>query len=320
MCSCGSHVPSPPPESRWRCPQSLPRPGRRGPGRRARAPHDGTHLAGTADGAIDARATVFIIRNHSGKCLEIENSSKRNGARAQQWTRNGQAGAKWKPGTLGGNRAEIINVRSGKCLEIENSSKRNGARAQQWTCDGQTAPSGASSRPAVTGCTSSMPVAASAWRSRTLQAQRCAGPAVDLQQPGRTGCGPDRSDLSESGAPSGARTPNPPGVRPPNPSTRSAHPCHPLLLGGAGNRAARPRPSSSGGRPRDRTRPGAPAILDVNALFARLSWFRGGISHSFGQRSREGGAVGTEQPGNPRVLAASQSRHRPRAGGPADRE
>ncbi|UFR06905.1 RICIN domain-containing protein [Streptomyces sp. Go40/10] len=96
----------------------------------------GAQLAGTAHGAIDARAAV-ILRNHSGKCLEIANSSKRNGARAQQWTCNGQAGAKWKLRSLGGGRAEIINARSGKCLEIENSSKRNGARAQQWTCNGQ---------------------------------------------------------------------------------------------------------------------------------------------------------------------------------------
>ncbi|MGW7786453.1 RICIN domain-containing protein [Streptomyces tricolor] len=100
-------------------------------------PMTGTHLAGTADGAIDARATVFIIRNHSGKCLEIENSSKRNGARAQQWTCNGQDGAKWRFVETSGDRLYIVNARSGKCLEIENSSRRNGARAQQWTCNSQ---------------------------------------------------------------------------------------------------------------------------------------------------------------------------------------
>ncbi|TQE19226.1 hypothetical protein Sipo8835_39790 [Streptomyces ipomoeae] len=44
--------------------------------------------------AAKAAAAAFV-NAHSGKCLEIENSSKRNGARAQQWTCKGQAGSKW---------------------------------------------------------------------------------------------------------------------------------------------------------------------------------------------------------------------------------
>lgn len=36
-----------------------------------------------------------FVNANSGKCLEIANSSKSNGARAQQWTCKGQAGAKW---------------------------------------------------------------------------------------------------------------------------------------------------------------------------------------------------------------------------------
>ncbi|MFD9378475.1 RICIN domain-containing protein [Streptomyces sp. NPDC059999] len=76
------------------------------------------------------------IRNvNSGKCLEIVNSSKDNGAVAQQWTCGAQAGAKWeyRPTATAG-LYQIVNVNSGKCLEIVNSSKENGARAQQYTC------------------------------------------------------------------------------------------------------------------------------------------------------------------------------------------
>ncbi|MFF3430276.1 RICIN domain-containing protein [Streptomyces sp. NPDC002602] len=76
------------------------------------------------------------IRNvNSGKCLEIVNSSKDNGALAQQWACGAQAGAKWefRPTATAGV-YQIVNVNSGKCLEIVNSSKDNGARAQQYTC------------------------------------------------------------------------------------------------------------------------------------------------------------------------------------------
>ncbi|MEV7730451.1 RICIN domain-containing protein [Streptomyces sp. NPDC087917] len=76
------------------------------------------------------------IRNvNSGKCLEITNSSKDNGALAQQWTCGSQGGAQWeyRPTATAGV-YQIVNVSSGKCLEITNSSKDNGARAQQYTC------------------------------------------------------------------------------------------------------------------------------------------------------------------------------------------
>ncbi|MEV4738635.1 RICIN domain-containing protein [Streptomyces sp. NPDC049555] len=69
----------------------------------------------------------------SGKCLEIENSSVENGARAQQWSCNGQPGAGWLVKPDGGD-YRIINANSGKCLEIENSRTDNGAPAQQWDC------------------------------------------------------------------------------------------------------------------------------------------------------------------------------------------
>ncbi|MGW7103860.1 RICIN domain-containing protein [Streptomyces sp. NPDC054838] len=80
-------------------------------------------------------ATGQIHNANSDKCLEITNSSKDNGAPAQQWTCGAQAGANWEfratgtPGVY-----QIVNVNSGKCLEIASSSKDNGAPAQQWTC------------------------------------------------------------------------------------------------------------------------------------------------------------------------------------------
>ncbi|WP_405425250.1 RICIN domain-containing protein [Streptomyces erythrochromogenes] len=92
---------------------------------------------GTADLAVQAAPAIGYIYNQSGKCLEIENSSKSNGARAQQWDCKGQGGSKWGMADAGGGTYYLVNAHSGKCLEIENSSTANGARAQQWDCKGQ---------------------------------------------------------------------------------------------------------------------------------------------------------------------------------------
>ncbi|MFF4734463.1 RICIN domain-containing protein [Streptomyces sp. NPDC001262] len=78
-----------------------------------------------------------LLINSSKKCLEIENSSEDNGARAQQWDCNGQPGADWlvQP-TDDGQYVNIVNANSGKCLEIVNSRTDNGAPAQQYDCVG----------------------------------------------------------------------------------------------------------------------------------------------------------------------------------------
>lgn len=70
------------------------------------------------------------------KCLEIENSSTSNGARAQIWNCNGQAGALWRFNRNSDGSYYLVNNKSGKCLEIADSRTDNGAPAQQWTCAG----------------------------------------------------------------------------------------------------------------------------------------------------------------------------------------
>ncbi|MFD5438566.1 RICIN domain-containing protein [Kitasatospora sp. NPDC127067] len=95
-----------------------------------------TALAGLGKGVSADLSGTFVIRNSSGKCLEITNSSTANGADAQQWDCKGQAGSKWRLKIVG-NYFQVVNAHSNKCLEITDSSTRNGARAQQWTCNDQ---------------------------------------------------------------------------------------------------------------------------------------------------------------------------------------
>lgn len=79
-------------------------------------------------------AGTTIKNDRSGKCLEVEGSGSRNGARVQQWECKGQAGADWAWRAVGGDFVQIVNLNSGKCLEIADSRRENGAPAQLWSC------------------------------------------------------------------------------------------------------------------------------------------------------------------------------------------
>lgn len=84
-------------------------------------------------GISHADADTALQNVRTKKCLEIENSSGSNGARAQQWSCNGQAGARWEFEDVGGGYFQLVND-SGKCLEVADSRTDNGAPVQQWSC------------------------------------------------------------------------------------------------------------------------------------------------------------------------------------------
>ncbi|WP_179082404.1 RICIN domain-containing protein [Streptomyces rectiverticillatus] len=93
--------------------------------------------AGTGQAAADDGSTL-LVTTQGAICLEIENSSKSNGALAQQWSCKGQPGAEWKFVEVSGSGDDtlyqLVNVNSGKCLEIADSRTDYGAPIQQWTC------------------------------------------------------------------------------------------------------------------------------------------------------------------------------------------
>lgn len=81
--------------------------------------------------------SAYWIRNvNSGKCLEIENGWKHNGAPAQQWTCTpGVAAQLWRTGGISYTSIpgkSLYNLGTQHWLEVENSSSSNGARVQQW--------------------------------------------------------------------------------------------------------------------------------------------------------------------------------------------
>lgn len=79
------------------------------------------------------RHNYRLINVESGKCLEIADFSRADGARAQQWTCAGVGSQIWDFPYAGHRRTMIYNFHSGKALEIADGSRANGARAQQWS-------------------------------------------------------------------------------------------------------------------------------------------------------------------------------------------
>ncbi|MFJ2058281.1 RICIN domain-containing protein [Streptomyces sp. NPDC087908] len=80
--------------------------------------------------------TVVIQNENSGKCLEVADWSKANGAAVRQWTCHYGDNQKWYRWGVSNdsNASYYINVNSGKCLEIAGWATGNGAAADQWGC------------------------------------------------------------------------------------------------------------------------------------------------------------------------------------------
>lgn len=75
---------------------------------------------------------VKIVNTNS--CLEIDNGSQNNGAKAQIWDCVGTSQQIWKIEMLGKGAYEVRPFSSDKCLEIVNSSSDEGVSVQQWSC------------------------------------------------------------------------------------------------------------------------------------------------------------------------------------------
>ncbi len=105
-----------------------------------------TTLAVTPPPSFAASSTnqiTFFKAQHSGKCLDVNNSSPDNGAKVQQWDCNNTNAQNWELFYVGsgprfrdqaGNYYALRNVNSKKCLDIYGAATHNGARITQWEC------------------------------------------------------------------------------------------------------------------------------------------------------------------------------------------
>ncbi|MFC4537098.1 glycoside hydrolase family 27 protein [Sphaerisporangium dianthi] len=68
----------------------------------------------------------------SGRCLDVTGGSQANGAQAQIYDCNGQAGQQWTPTASG-----ELRVYGNKCLDVYNGGTANGTNVIIWDCNGQ---------------------------------------------------------------------------------------------------------------------------------------------------------------------------------------
>jgi len=86
--------------------------------------------------------SVYTIKNlESGRTLDIQNKSNRNGANLQLWGTNANTSGthrQWEIINVGGDYVRLKGVDSGKSLEVSGGSNSNNANIQQWTYQGTT--------------------------------------------------------------------------------------------------------------------------------------------------------------------------------------
>jgi len=83
--------------------------------------------------------TYKIIPKHSGKPLEVRNSSINNGAEIAQWDWDANYNTKrWYVIKIGSG-YKLVNKATGKCMDVSGGTSRNGVKVWQWEDNGTTA-------------------------------------------------------------------------------------------------------------------------------------------------------------------------------------
>ncbi|GHE45668.1 hypothetical protein GCM10018785_14140 [Streptomyces longispororuber] len=94
-----------------------------------------------AAGPAGVDTPVNILNAHTGRCVEVADSSTADGAPVRQADCAGQPGARWlvRASSAGGGAVLLVNAHSGKCLAVETRTvpgRPAGPRVEQWGCAG----------------------------------------------------------------------------------------------------------------------------------------------------------------------------------------
>jgi hypothetical protein len=77
--------------------------------------------------------STSALRNvNAGRCLDVPNASRTNGARTELWDCNGGANQQWTPTSAG-----QLQVYGNKCLDASGQGTANGTAVVIWDCNGQ---------------------------------------------------------------------------------------------------------------------------------------------------------------------------------------
>ncbi|HUQ01933.1 MAG TPA: RICIN domain-containing protein [Kofleriaceae bacterium] len=88
---------------------------------------------GAAELVIPSQPTT-LVRDGSGKCLDVNAAGNANGTKIQQWACNGTPAQTFTLEDRGGGNYRFRNPSSDKCLEVAGGGTANGTKIQLWTC------------------------------------------------------------------------------------------------------------------------------------------------------------------------------------------
>jgi len=91
--------------------------------------------------AVSAGSTYTLVRDGSGKCLDVNGAGTADGTNIQQWTCNGTGAQSFRVDSLGSGQVRLVNPSSGKCVDLDGAGTSNGTNVQLWTCNGTVAQS-----------------------------------------------------------------------------------------------------------------------------------------------------------------------------------
>jgi glucosylceramidase len=90
----------------------------------------------TTPGIVKENVYYRLAARHSGKALDVRDSSTANGASIQQWDYAGGINQQWRFVGVGGGYYRILARGSGKALDVRDVSTANGTLIQQWDYTG----------------------------------------------------------------------------------------------------------------------------------------------------------------------------------------
>jgi len=87
---------------------------------------------------VNGKPYYQIKAQHSGKCVDVKDASRNNGANIHQWTCEQVDNQLWTRHwpDHNSNYFELRAKHSGQCLDVSEASNDNGANVHQWDCVG----------------------------------------------------------------------------------------------------------------------------------------------------------------------------------------
>jgi len=108
------------------------------------APEDDAHTsasvaASALSSTVALQANYTLVRQDSGKCLDVTGAGAGNGTSIEQWTCNGLNNQLFRVDDAGGGNVRLVDQNTQKCVDVNGSGTADGTKIQLWDCNGTAA-------------------------------------------------------------------------------------------------------------------------------------------------------------------------------------